>query len=106
MSAYCCAVNISPGSGLPPNLPSPSLSSTFESGCQYYVVIDACHVAVFAYIFEFFFTAWTGQGSSDYSSTVLCRVGLSLVGLVAVRLGRKEVYVLICRAEFEFGFEV
>lgn len=34
----------------------------------------------------------------------LCRVRLLLVGLVAVQLGRKGVYVFICRAEFEFEF--
>jgi hypothetical protein len=31
-------------------------------------------------------------------------VRLLLVGLVAVQLGRKGVYVFICRAEFEFEF--
>lgn len=40
----------------------------------------------------FFFTAWTGQGSGD---GLFVEVGLG-------RLGRKGVYVFMCRTEFEF----
>lgn len=42
----------------------------------------------------FFFTAWTGQGSGD---NLFVEVGLG-------RLGRKGVYVFICRTKFEFEF--